>query len=114
MRDVPTGVFVELLWRAGQRGELWRVRQLSRPARDLGRHGGGAEIPVVRLSYPREERVWRRDSTRGRSALRRGHGEGAQVATPRALDLRHRPGTQPRGVGRHWPGTGAAGLPAAG
>src|SRR5439155_1388661 len=84
------------------------------PTRDLGRDAGGAEIPVVRVSDPRKERVWRRDSARGGSALRRGDGEGPQVAPRHALDLRHWPGTQPRGVGGHWPGTGAAGLPAPG
>ena len=42
---------------------------------------GGAEVSLVRLSHPREERLRRGHPACGRSAVRRGHGEDPQVGS---------------------------------
>ncbi len=92
--------------RAGARRserQLRRLRQLPRAAADVGRNPRGAEIPVVRLSHPREKRIRCRPPARRRGAQRRGHGKGPQVRPSIAFHLQHRRRTYARRVGRHWP-----------
>jgi ATP-dependent DNA helicase RecQ len=88
--------------------ELRRVRQLPYAARHVRRHARRAKISLLRLSHPRENPVWRRFEPRGRGPDRRGHGEDSQVESRATLDLRHRRGTQPAGMGGHWAGTDPA------
>ncbi len=70
------------------------------PRADLGRHAGGAEISLLRLSHPREKRVWRRPPARRRGAQRRGHGKSPQVRPSNAFHLRHRRRAHAGRVGR--------------
>ncbi len=93
--------------------QLRRVRQLPGAARDVGRHRGGAEVSVVRLSHPAEKRLRRGHPARGGGVMRRGDGEGPQVGASHAFHLRHRRGTQPGGVGGDRTRARPARLPAA-